>query len=85
MKPEFVMFNLIEGPGKTTKIPVNPMSIITVVPITVAGMMSGPDGKPMGKAAAGLDVGFRVLPVDHSVIEAQAMLEGKKITNLKIE
>lgn len=85
MKPEFVTFKLIEGPGKTTELPVNPMSIITIVPITVPGMLTGPTGEPIGKHVAGLDCGFRVLPVDHSVGEAQRMLEGRKIVNLKGE
>ena len=85
MKPEFVMFKLIEEPGKTTDLPVNPMSVITVVSITVPGMLAGPTGESMGKGVAGLDVGFKIIPVDHSVEEAQRMLEGKKISNLKVE
>jgi len=81
MRPEFVTFKLIEGPNKTTDLPVNPMSIITIVPITVPGMLTGLSGESMGKAAAGLDCGFKIIPVDHSVEEAQHMLEGKSTNN----
>ena len=85
MKPEFVTFKLIEEAGKTTDLLVNPMSIITIVPITVPGMLTGPTGDPMGKGVAGLDCGFKIIPVDHSVEEARCMLEGRSIGNLKIE
>lgn len=78
MRPNFVTFKLIEGPGKTRDLPININLVITVVPITVAGVMAGPDGEPMGMPAAGLDVGFRIIPVDCSVKEALRMLEGKE-------
>lgn len=85
MYPKFVTFKLIEGPGKTTDLPVNPMTVITIVPITVPGMLTGPTGEPMGKGVAGLDCGFKIIPVDHSVDEARDMLEGKFVNNSMIE
>ena len=82
MRPEFEDFKLITGEGETTLLPVNVNSVITIVSITVPGMLKGPDGSPIAKAATGLDVGFRVIPVDHNPVEVRAMLEGK--SSLKI-
>jgi len=75
MKFEFVTFNLIEDEGKTSEIPINPFAVLTVLPITVQGRMSGPDGQPIGKSAAGLCAGMKILPVDCSVKEARDKLE----------
>lgn len=72
---KFVKVKLIEGPDKTSDLPVNPMTIIAIVPISVKGKMLGPGGEPVMRRAAGLDCGFKIIPVDHTVEEAQAMLE----------
>ena len=78
MRPEFVDFKLITGDtGETTLLPINVNSVISIVAITVPGLLKGPDGSSIAKAATGLDVGFRIIPVDHNPAEAQAMLEGK--------
>jgi len=78
MYPKFVTFKLVVDGGNTIDLPVNPMSVIQILAISIPGQLSGPDGAPMSKKGAGLDVGFRIIPVDHSPEEAQAMLEGKK-------
>lgn len=78
MRPEFVDFKLITGDaGETTLLPVNVNSVITIVAITVPGLLKGPDGSPIAKGATGLDIGFRIIPVDHNPVEARAMLEGR--------
>jgi len=71
MKFEFVTFNLIEDEGKTSEIPINPFAVLTILPITIQGKMMGPHGEPMGKSAAGLCAGMKILPVDCSVKEAK--------------
>lgn len=77
MRPEFTDFKLITGrKGETTLQPINVNSVISIVAITVPGLLKGPDGEPISKAATGLDVGFRIIPVDHNPAEAQRMLEG---------
>lgn len=85
MYPEFVTFKLVVGKGKTTDLPINPMSIVSILAISIPGMLKGPDGEPISKPGAGLNCGFDIIPVDHSVEVAQRMLEGKKISNLKVE
>ena len=75
MKFEFITFNLVEAEGKTSEIPINPFAVSTVLPITIQGRMSGPDGAPIGKPAAGLCAGMKVIPVDCSVEEAKNKIE----------
>jgi len=75
MKFEFVNFNLVEDEGKMSKIPINPFAVFTVLPITIQGKMMGPHGQPMGRPAAGLCAGMKILPVDCSVKEAQDKIE----------
>jgi hypothetical protein len=84
MYPKFVTFKLVTDSGNTTDLPVNPMSVISVLAITIPGKLSGPSGEPMSKKGAGLDIGFRIIPVDHTPEEAQAMLEGAGVS-LEIE
>lgn len=77
--PVYVTFNLVTGnDGKTTPLPVNPNLVNSVVAISVPGTIADNSGELISKAAAGLDIGFKIIPVDHSPEEAQAMLEGKK-------
>jgi len=76
--PIYVMFNLVTGEdGRTTPLPVNPNLVISVVGISIPGKLKLPSGEPITKSAAGLDIGFRIIPVDHTPEVAQAMLEGK--------
>ena len=84
MYPKFVTFKLVTGEGETTDLPINPMLVLSILAISIPGALSGPDGEPISKMGAGLDCGFKIIPVDHSPKEAQAMLEGKKISNLKL-
>lgn len=77
MKPEFIMFKVTDEHGTTREIPVNPNLVCMVVPTVIAGMIDGPDGKRIGKAAAALDFGIKILPVDCTVKQAVAKLEGK--------
>lgn len=77
MYPKFVTFRLVTDSG-TVDLPINPMSVIQVLAISIPGKLSGPSGEPISKKGAGLDVGFRIIPVDHTPEEAQAMLEGEK-------
>ena len=85
MKPEFVTFNVVGKDGRITEMPINPMNVCMIMPIKIAGTVAGPIGEPVSKDAAALDFGTNAVPVDHTVKEARAMLEGKKITNLGVE
>ena len=76
MRPEYTDFKLITPEG-TTDLPVNVNSVISIMSITVPGLLKGPDGSSIAKAATGLDVGFRIIPVDHNPEVVRAMLEGK--------
>jgi len=76
MRPEFEMFKLVGAEGSTTELPINANLVISVVPITIESQMLGPTGESVKVPAAGLDVGFRIIPVDCSVKEAIAKLEG---------
>jgi len=77
MRPEFVMFEVIGENGVAHKIPVNVNMVCMVVPAVVSGMIDGPNGEKIGKAAAGLDFGVKLLPVNCSMREAVEKLEGK--------
>lgn len=84
--PIYVNFNLVTGnDGKTTPIPINPNLVISVVAISVPGKMLDNAGQPIAKSAAGLDIGFRIIPVDHTPEEAQAMLEGKESSEIETD
>lgn len=74
-KMKFVMFDLAGPEGETTKIPINPWATFTVLPITIQGRMSGPDGEPIGRPAAALVSGMKILAVNCSVKEAIDRLE----------
>lgn len=77
--PIFVMFNLVTGnDGSVTPLPVNPNLVNSVVAISIPGTMVDNAGASITKPGAGLDIGFRIIPVAHSPEEAQDMLEGKK-------
>lgn len=85
MRPEFVNFNVVGKDGRITEMPINPMNVCMIMPIEIAGKMVGPTGEPVMKAAAALDFGTNAVPVDHTLKEAQRMLEGKKVDNLRTE
>jgi len=77
MKPEFVTFKVTGDNGVAHEIPVNPNLVCMIIPSVIPGMIDGPNGEKMGKAAAALDFGIKVLPVECSVKEAVAKLEGR--------
>jgi len=77
MRPEFVMFKVVGEGGATRELPINPNLVCMVVPATIPGMIDGPGGEKIGKPAAALDFGIKMVPVDCSVEEAIAKLEGK--------
>lgn len=72
---KFVNFNLVEGDGKTSEIPINPYAVLTVLPITIQGKLSGPDGQPVGRPAAGLCAGMKIIPVNCTVADAIDKIE----------
>lgn len=72
---KFITFNLVEGEGKTSEIPINPYAVLTVLPITIQGKFCGPDGKAIGTPAAGLCAGMKIVPVNCTVAEAIAQIE----------
>lgn len=74
---KFINFNLVEGDGKTSEIPINPYAVLTVLPITIQGKLSGPDGQPVGRPAAGLCAGMKIIPVDCTVAEAIDRIEAE--------
>lgn len=74
-KMKFIMFNSIGPEGETAEIPINPWAVLTVLPITIQGRFSGPDGQPIGKSAAALVSGMKILPIDCSQKEAIDRLE----------
>lgn len=78
-KVKFVEFDVVgqtpDGKRKITTMPINPLQVCMIVPITIPGMLSGPDGAPMGKAAAGLDFGTQVVAIDCEVTRARILLE----------
>jgi len=76
MRPKFVMFEVIGKDGDIQKIPINVNMVCAVVPATIAGMIDGPSGEKIGKAASALDFGVKMIPVNYSVKEAVTMLEG---------
>ena len=86
MKLKFVEFTVVgrdaSGNRKMTKMPINPWQVCMVVPITIPGMLNGPDGEPMGKAAAGLDFGGgQIIAVDCSVKDTITKLENAKVVD----
>ena len=86
MKLKFVEFNVVgqdvSGNRKMTKMLINPWQVCMVVPITIPGMLNGPDGEPMGKAVAGLDFGDgQVIAVDCNVKDTITKLENAKAVN----
>lgn len=83
MRPEFVTFNVIGKDSRITEMPINPMNVCMIMPIKIEGKLAGPTGEPVMKAAAALDFGTNAVPVDHTVKEAQCMLEGKNLSNLE--
>ena len=78
MRPEFETFKLVTDGGGTVNLPVNVNAVISVVDISIPGKLKNTDGSPISKRGAGLDIGFRIIPVACSSEEAIAMLEGKK-------
>lgn len=85
MRPEFVMFKTIGDGGVTKEIPVNANLVCMIVPATISGMVEGPTGEKIGKPAAALDFGIKMIPVDCTVKEAIAKLEGKTEPDKDIE
>ncbi len=76
MRPIFVMFKMAtEGGAPAVEIPINPFATFTVLPITIQGGISGPDGQAIGRPAAALVSGEKILPVDCIVSVAVARLE----------
>ena len=77
--PKLVTFNMVtDDKGGTTPVPINPWLVFSVLAISIPGTMLLSSGEPVMKSAAGLEtlVG-KIIPVDHTPEEAQAILEGK--------
>ncbi|MHA1883054.1 MAG: hypothetical protein ACTSUO_08420 [Candidatus Thorarchaeota archaeon] len=74
-----VEFDAINSEGGKTKVLVNPDQVCVVATAVVPGKMAGPDGKPIGKVAAILDFGVKVMPVDNTVEEVKVKLLGEEV------
>lgn len=77
----FVEFETFDNKYQPTrKIKINANLVLMVIEIEIpssSGLVEGPDKRPVMTVVAGLDFGFKIIPVNCSMKEAEDRLEGK--------